>query len=199
MAESVFRQPNGLFGVFSSITDSPTWINATERAVLLHFRTRMSEREAEQKLWRGVADLTPGLHRHYAGRQEPTGDGLERYRDTLACMGAGRKRETLIQDVTPPITHRWSWHCASCDNDVSEVYGCPPAACCVGPALVPWLAPDDPRAGELPPDHSDADDRVVFCAAIYGGSIAGRAGELAWVLPPEGVYGAIIRKFREGA
>lgn len=219
MASYVFRQPNGLSGMFSSTTDSPTWINATERALLLHFRTEMSERDAEQKVWRGVADLAPGFHRYYDKRTEPEGDGLQRYRDALATLtgcidmyrDAGNAevvsklsadRDEFVRKVSLPVLDLWLWHCAGCDSDVSEFYGCPPRACCALPAFVPWVKGNQPRGGVLPETYGDAEDRVVWCTAVYGGAVAtlrDATGYVhAWVPPPEGTYGAAIRAYRQG-
>jgi hypothetical protein len=81
MAWRFVRQPNGLLSVFSDIVDNFTHCNLTrENAIEVAMHEHgMGEREAEEKVERGLKDEIPWKSGVY-------GDGTARWRDCLKTV-----------------------------------------------------------------------------------------------------------------
>lgn len=209
MGGVVFRQPNGLYGVFSTISNEIEWFNRTEASLLAHFATKMPLRDAQQQVWRGVADLKPYLYHHYKERP-PEATTLFRFEDAMSSGGdeedgVPSPNEELRDLLTQPFTQVWRWHCYGCKKEVEAVLGNLPDACCVAPTLIPWEKAREPKERIDPQPKGDGEDMVTYAVACFGGTVIGLASKncpypaiIAWAPPLRGFYAAVVQAFNEG-
>lgn len=190
MSHFAFRQPNGLFGVFSDNVDSVISFNMTELSLILHFATTMQRRDAEQKVWRAVADQEVMNVRWHEKRPDYPGT-LARFSDAMR-----QQREdaaTWRARLTEPLETTTRWRCASCDREVVTPEWNVPEACCAVPTLV-CLDVGDMVPSEhirLQPPFDEEGAAVAHCA-LYGGSLAGMKGAIFWVPPLTGFYARCV-------
>lgn len=190
MSHFAFKQPNGLFGVFSDNSDSVISFNMTELSLILHFATTMARRDAEQKVWRAVADQEVMDVRWHAARPASPGT-LRRFADAMRQQR--ENVETWRDRLTVPSTDTTRWRCVNCDTVATTLAWNVPEACCPLPTLsyldVTDAAPSENIRLEPPFDEEGA--AIAHCA-LYGGSIAGMKGAILWVPPLRGFYASYI-------
>lgn len=200
MSAFVFRQPNGYFGIFSTIVDSVTIYNLDERSMLAYLTHQMGPRDGEQKLWRALADLPPAQHRHYR-EKPPIAPTLGRFDTAMEDWRDRAEAEQWRAEATRPPTDLWVWDCAACGQAVSATTGNLPTPCCPVPTLVPMVeCEQEPMERIVMAEDSDEEGRVLHAIAMYGGSAAGvHPGVIAWATPLHGHYAACVRAAMEGA
>jgi hypothetical protein len=102
MPRRVVKQPNGLFGYFSTILDDFTHVNMTVKEMFDVCRMEMEPHEAIEKVHRGIVDAP------IWGNEPPDPDGLMRWKHDLRAIvfahGAkvARQRKEECSTPNPP-------------------------------------------------------------------------------------------------